>query len=258
MLCVEVITPYSYEVDLVSKQYEKNMSIFECDLFAVYSNQVIVLPGGLMTRKINTSQVAEIAGQWNTALNTDVFMALWRAVILDGDYLKVNWIIKVDPDTVWFPSRLVLLLRNHGYLESRARDVEGISLLNCKGEFTTLHGPLEVFTQAALINFVKNSTACFDSMTAWGDWQWGEDLWVDQCMQRFTKIKRIYENQLMVEDHCRGWPGWRACNGERVAFHPFKNLQEYLACHERALNVSSDKVSFSTTSTSTALSVRTQ
>lgn len=259
MLCVQVITPYSYEVDLVTKQYEKRMGIFGCALFAVYSNQVLVLPGGLTTRKINTSQVAEVAGQWNTALNTDVFMALWRAVILDGDYLKVNWIVKVDPDTVWFPNRLLLLLKNHGYLDSLDRDVDGISLLNCKGAFTTMHGPLEVFSQAALISFAKQSRACFEGMTAWGDWQWGEDLWVDQCMQKFTKIKRVYESQLMVEDHCHNWPGWRACTAERVAFHPFKNLHDLLACHDAALNVSNAKLSFTasrTTSTTTASMMR--
>lgn len=256
MLCIEVLTPYSYELDLVAMQYQTGMSIFECDLFAVYSSLVIDLPGGLTTRKINSSQVAEVAGQWNTALNTDVFMALWRAVLLDGDYLKVSWIIKVDPDTVWFPSRLALLLRNHGYLESEPSDVDGISLLNCDLTFTTVHGPLEVFSRSALINFANHSEACFDGMRDWGDWQWGEDLWIDQCMQKFTKVKRVYEDQLIAEDHCHHWNGWRACDSERVAFHPFKDLKEHISCYTSALNFSSSAMlNFSTSTTSTITTV---
>lgn len=238
MLCIEVILPYSYEVGLVAMQFNRSMSIFHCEKYAVYSSQQLILPGGLRVRKMNTTQMSELGGQWGTALNTNTFMALWRAVILDGDYLTVNWIIKVDPDTVWFPSRLKVLLHDHGYLNSSNIPADGMSLINCNLGFESLHGPLEIFSQNALRTLAVKSAACFDTLIYWGDAQWGEDEWIDQCMFKDTHVKRVYEAKVLAEDHCNHWPGWRSCTADRVGFHPFKDIGQHIACYETGKNIS--------------------
>eukprot|EP00913_Durusdinium_trenchii_P029318 g27485.t1 len=109
MFCTMLILPYTYEVQLTIMQHRSYYSIFLCDSWKVYSSQRLHLAPGLETHLVNTSQVAEMAGQWASTLRA--FLAYWRALIQDGDYLKANWLVKVDPDTVWFPDRLVPILR---------------------------------------------------------------------------------------------------------------------------------------------------
>jgi len=234
MLCIELVLPYSYEIGLVSLQYDQKWSIFQCEKYAVYSSELLTLPNGLTTRLVNTSQAAEMAGQWGTALNTDVFMAVWRAVILDGDYLTVSWVIKVDPDTVWFPDRLRPLL-----LEQEAKnntEGQGVYLNNCQ---QGMHGPLEAFSQNAIRTLAQRSKQCFWDENAWGNWQWGEDMWVDQCFMKTVHERRVFIPTLLVEAHCIHWWGWESCQAvDRVAFHPFKELWRYKNCVGNALRVS--------------------
>ena len=79
--------------------------------------------------------VDSATSRFDVVPNPRPFLAFWKAVIQDGDYLKAlcgsswgvpdvcqvecvdvrvcqaNWFVKVDPDTVWFPARLLPILR---------------------------------------------------------------------------------------------------------------------------------------------------
>eukprot|EP00930_Biecheleria_cincta_P020922 TRINITY_DN15617_c0_g2_i1.p1 TRINITY_DN15617_c0_g2~~TRINITY_DN15617_c0_g2_i1.p1 ORF type:complete len:490 (-),score=64.08 TRINITY_DN15617_c0_g2_i1:147-1493(-) len=234
MLCLMVVRPYTYEIDLAIMQHKLGTGIFQCKHHAIYSNELIVLADGLSTRKFNSSQYAEIGGQWMTALNTDIFMAFWRAVITDGDYLKTGWTVKVDPDTVWFPQRLRPILRE----QEKAHNTRGAGAYfqNC---WQGMHGPIEVFSQHALRALALHSAQCFWVMNNWGNWQWGEDMWIDVCLKDTAASHRIYNTQLLAEDHCNKWEGWSltpdACLDEdKVAFHPFKDMKNYKHCLDTA------------------------
>lgn len=233
LLCLQMILPYSSEVELILMQYQKRLSIFQCDRYAVYSSQQLDLGNGLQTRRVNTSQVAEKGGQWNTALNTPAFLAFWRAVILDGEYLLVSWVVKADPDAVWFPSRLLPVVREY----QNATSGQGVYLLNCKHAFEEnghgLHGPLEVLSRRALTAFAATSHKCFLDMQGWGNDQWGEDMWMEQCLMT-AKTNRYLADSLLVEKNCGSWHGSESCRGGAVAFHPFKSTDEYTSC----LNIS--------------------
>lgn len=243
MFCTMLILPYSYEVDLTIMQHQNYYSIFMCEHWQIYSSQPMQLAPRLTTRLVNTSQVAEAAGQWGTALNTEAFVAYWRALILDGDYLKAKWLIKVDPDTVWFPHRLVPLLmetEQHHSLEA-----PGIYLNNCP---QGLHGPIEILSQTAFSTLAEVSPKCFWSMNNWGNWQWGEDMWLDQCFLTVGHAKRIYVPKMLAEDHCNNWPGWRSCEAEDiVAFHPFKNAEQYIQCTGKSVTTSTTRTATQTT-----------
>ncbi|CAK9070906.1 unnamed protein product [Durusdinium trenchii] len=68
-------------------------------------------------------------------------------------------------------------------------------------------------------------------MNNWGNWQWGEDMWLDQCLLTVAHTKRIYVGQMLAEDHCNKWPGWDQCNSQEiVAYHPYKSADSYIAC----------------------------
>lgn len=232
LLCLALMMPYSSEQGLLVMQHEKKMSIFQCDHFRIYSSQKIRLAPHLFTHKIYTTQKCEMGGQSGTALNTEIFMAFWRAVIEDGMYRHTAWTVKVDPDTVFFPQRLRPLLHKYDWGVQK----DGLYLNNCGHG---LHGPIEVLSQNAIRTLALKTHDCYLAFTGIchgpGDCSWGEDKWVDQCFIRFTDVKRVFAWQLLVEDHCDPWPSWRDCKDwNRVAFHPFKDIFDHQACVERA------------------------
>lgn len=235
MLCLMVIRPFTYEVDLAIMQHKRRLSIFQCKHHFIYSNQVIQLAEGLTTRKFNSSQYAVIGGQWRTALNTDIFLAFWRAVLSDGDYLKAGWIVKVDPDTVWFPQRLSpILVEQEMYFQNSGA---GAYFQNC---WQGMHGPIEILSQNALRALALHSKQCFWAMKSWGYWKWGEDMWIDRCLKNTAFSRRIYNTNTLAEDHCNKWEGWSltpdACHDQgTVAFHPFKDERHYMNCLNTAL-----------------------
>mmetsp|Transcript_87943 Transcript_87943/g.155939 ORF Transcript_87943/g.155939 Transcript_87943/m.155939 type:complete len:526 (-) Transcript_87943:77-1654(-) len=235
MLCLVLMMPYSYEQGLLEMQWKEGYGIFGCDRWRIYSSQKINLFEDVTTRKIKSTQMCEKGGASSTALNTEIFMAFWRAVIEDAEYKQVSWTVKVDPDSVFFPYRLAPLL----YKRLNDLNGTGVYLNNC---WHGLHGPIEVLSQNAIRTLGQKAMHCYWAMTGMchgpGDCNWGEDKWLDQCFQIFAGVKRRDEWAQLVEDHCDPWPGWRSCQApERVAFHPFKDLWDWKACYERGYKV---------------------
>merc|ERR1711972_270208 len=67
--------------------------------------------------------------------------------------------------------------------------------------------------------------------------QYGEDMFMDQCM-RILKLKRSDPDpRLMCEAHC-DCSQWYWCrNGtDRVSFHPFKTVGSYKNCIANAMD----------------------
>eukprot|EP00913_Durusdinium_trenchii_P000052 g48.t1 len=136
MHCVMLFRPWTYEQSLIEIQYRKKAGIFQCDSYALYSNEVIELFPGVVSRRIHSPLMCEIGGQFITALNLGIFLTFYRQVILDADFMDSAWVIKVDPDTVWNPQRLRPLLDGLSW----GLDGDGIYLNNCELGF---HGPID-------------------------------------------------------------------------------------------------------------------
>jgi hypothetical protein len=105
--------PGSYEEALVRIQHQRSASIFGCDGHAVYSNGSIQIGLDLVTKVVDSDLHCELGGEFNTAMNTAIFMAVWDKVDEDADFLNFDWTVKVDPDTVFFPARLRPVLAKH-------------------------------------------------------------------------------------------------------------------------------------------------
>mmetsp|Transcript_50687 Transcript_50687/g.94677 ORF Transcript_50687/g.94677 Transcript_50687/m.94677 type:complete len:501 (-) Transcript_50687:121-1623(-) len=252
MLCIAVFLPYTYEQDLLLMQYRLGTGIFACDSHVIYSSARLELTPGLVSRQVSSTLMSELGGPYITVLNLGAFMAVWRQVLLDGDYLGCDWTIKADPDTVFIAQRLVPILDLH----SIGMDSSGKYLNNCQDG---LHGPLEIFSQGALLSLGREAKSCARALdggkecdkncdkfwdfnykekcngpcTMW----WGEDIWLDQCLSRFAQVTRVFVPELLQEDHCHPRPGWRDClDTGTVAFHPFKSVHEYLTCLEATLD----------------------
>ncbi|CAK9013259.1 unnamed protein product [Durusdinium trenchii] len=242
--CVMLFRPWTYEQSLIEIQYRKKAGIFQCDSYALYSNEVIELFPGVVSRRIHSPLMCEIGGQFITALNLGIFLTFYRQVILDADFMDSAWVIKVDPDTVWNPQRLRPLLDGLSW----GLDGDGIYLNNCELGF---HGPIEIFSTRSFLALGHHAKECAKAMDGktcidhcdgvWNqvevcngrctDW-WGEDIWADQCLSRFTQAKRVMVKTLLQEDHCKPHiSDWRSCsNPEVVAFHPFKEPWQFERC----------------------------
>jgi len=223
LFCFALMMPHSYEQELLEDQESRGTGLFDCDNWMVYSNEAI--PIGLKTSSVIDSDLkCEKGGEFGTALNTDIFIVLWTKVVEDALYLEHNWTVKVDPDAVFFPLRLRMLLTTHTEVE------RGVYINNCK---YGLHGPLEVLSRNAVTVWSKGWPDCkktFETKCG-GDCFWGEDLFLDQCLDKVLGVKRDNDFRQLLEDHCEPPPGWDDCTDELVvAFHPFKNVTAWNKC----------------------------
>mmetsp|Transcript_64194 Transcript_64194/g.184472 ORF Transcript_64194/g.184472 Transcript_64194/m.184472 type:complete len:421 (+) Transcript_64194:90-1352(+) len=254
MWCFALMVPFSYEQKLLEAQLGLGVGVFGCTEYTIFSNDTFVLrpsppasvappkagrvtPGSvaqastseLYTLPIGGSLHVELGGKWKTAMNTDIFVRVWTAAILLGTFRKHAWTVKADPDTVFLPARLQSLLRT---------EPEGaVYLNNCK---FGLHGPLEVFSTQAVKAWWEGKDHCkkhFWRLCS-GDCFWGEDMFVDQCLQKVVKVPRDTVETLLFEDHCDPPKGWDSCESKTVvAFHPFKDVKSYAKCLDTSSGV---------------------
>eukprot|EP00441_Pelagodinium_beii_P045730 CAMPEP_0197623642 /NCGR_PEP_ID=MMETSP1338-20131121/3616_1 /TAXON_ID=43686 ORGANISM="Pelagodinium beii, Strain RCC1491" /NCGR_SAMPLE_ID=MMETSP1338 /ASSEMBLY_ACC=CAM_ASM_000754 /LENGTH=646 /DNA_ID=CAMNT_0043193683 /DNA_START=75 /DNA_END=2015 /DNA_ORIENTATION=+ len=115
LYCFALMMPFGYEPGLLLRQKEEGVGIFRCESWAVYSNQSKMSDGSNFPFPVHEvkgpqgepiSLFVPLGGRWHTALNRDVFNQVWLEVLKVDEYRKHDWIIKIDPDSVFFPSRL--------------------------------------------------------------------------------------------------------------------------------------------------------
>lgn len=230
MYCFALMRPHSYEQDLLATQFKNGASIFACDKYDVFSNEVLEVYPGLNSRLVDSSLECSQGGEFGTALNLDIFIEVWKQVIVRGAYKEVAWTVKVDPDAVFLVQRLRMYLPDH----SEEPLTNGVYLNNCK---YGLHGPIEVFSRRAVELWARGWNKCKQHFQekCQGDCFWGEDIFVDQCLSTVLKVRRDNDFRLLVEDHCDPPQGWESCKDQSyVVFHPFKTALAYMDCLTKA------------------------
>merc|ERR1719188_254148 len=108
LFCFTLMLPWSDEPKLLSMQLEERWGIFACDQAMVYSNPAGEI-GGITTGLVDTDLHCEMGGPpglMPTVLNTPVFEKVWEKVIQDKHFRAHDWVVKTDPDTVFFPERI--------------------------------------------------------------------------------------------------------------------------------------------------------
>lgn len=220
------MNPAGYETELLQYIIAQHTSLFACDSAEVFSNKEIALTSEVSTIKVHDLSLdCEFGGEFGTALNLDIFLKIWEKVFERGRWAVHEWTVKVDPDAVFFPDRLRTVLAHH------VEPPNGLYINNCK---FGMHGPIEVFSKNAVGAFQAARETCtaYFTQLCQGDCKWGEDIWVDQCLE-YLNVKRENEWQLLVEDHCDApvpWSATTACDGNHVSFHPFKDIDSYAQC----------------------------
>jgi len=223
LYCFALMVPDTYEAGLLDMQYEEGISLFDCDEYAVITNRNLKIADKVQAIKVNSDLKCTSGGEFQTAMNTDIFLTVWAKVIELDRYSRHDWTVKVDADCAFSPTRLRSLL------QSRVDSAEGVYLNNC---MFGLHGPLEVLSRNAVEVFAAGRATCAAQLAekCGGPCQWGEDMYLDQCLQ-LLRVRREYEQRLLTEDHCEPPLGWDSCSGPGVvAFHPFKDADKYKEC----------------------------
>jgi hypothetical protein len=249
MFCFSVYTHNTgvpkpnHELQLLSMQRAQKKSIFACDDQAVYSDVQADLGGGLFT-----IQVHDVEGDFHFAkrketgswVNTGMFKQVWKQVGQEGSYKRYAWTVKVDPDAVFLPHRLVQRI----HLLPRPRG--GIFLVNCKHVDNGFFGNLEVFSSMAFSVLVANVDNC-DRDLPWkvgvknGKYgPMGEDLFAEKCMEK-NGVAKAEAFDITIDGACPAdrplnflhEKHWHANCGSitsAAAIHPFKTPDEYFEC----------------------------
>mmetsp|Transcript_64425 Transcript_64425/g.185120 ORF Transcript_64425/g.185120 Transcript_64425/m.185120 type:complete len:757 (-) Transcript_64425:55-2325(-) len=221
LFCFSVMVSWNYEPELVRMQNDGKRSIFQCEGFAVYSNKMIDLGNNVWSRVVQgTDLKCRKGGEFNTLLNTPVFQKVWEQVLNDRLYDNYEWTAKVDCDAVFFPPRLRKLVQ--GPALEGAQGGNGAFINNCG---FGLHGPIEVVSRRALNTYKEAWHHCDNPPQ--------EDVYLQACMNKLG-VTQVNQFDLLSEEACRT-PDWQACQSSHVAFHPFKELEDYQECEDRAL-----------------------
>jgi len=224
LFCFALVQPHGYEKGLVGMQYREGAGIFACDEYGVFSNRRLELAPFVVTHVVNSTLKCQMGGEFGTALNTGIFLAVWASVIDTGRFLYHDWTVKVDADSVFLPSRLRLIVQDH------KEEERGVYLNNCQ---YGLHGPLEVLSRNAVRRWALGASTCvrhFWKLCS-GPCGWGEDMFLDQCLERKLGVRRKDDLRQLLEAHCSPPSDWDSCREPTAAaFHPFKTQEGWKRC----------------------------
>jgi len=232
LFCWAVVRVDGYEPPLVEKQFWNRASIFACEDYDVYSTGGVTTVGSIQTIAIPAPRVSmgnlSKAGTTTTSwLNTLTFMKAWEMILAKNTWWQHEWIVKVDPDAVFFPHRLKVELYDY----YRAGDVNGPAMFvgNCDRTWNgqpwslKLFGSFEVFSRNALGVYKTNGQRCKDEL----DWKgWGEDFFMQMCMEKL-QVQKINGVEMLADNRCYAAP---CSDPTKVTYHDFKSVDSWLSC----------------------------
>jgi len=236
-------TKPNFELDLLRTQLFLGASIFGCEAWRVYSDVETWLTPG----KINTVKVEDVNNDFHFAkrkktgtwINSNMFIATWKAIKDEGLWAGKDWTVKVDADAVFLPSRL------RTYLEQREVTQNGIYLESCKYVNYGFFGSLAVVSHNAAANYMSNLDDCKSTLNYLGSEKltgnepWGEDLFQQRCMD-LHGVDKVAAFDINTDAACAAWrpegqkknKKWKpnCATVQTPAIHHFKTPKEYFEC----------------------------
>jgi len=255
MFCFSVYTnntgtpKKSYELDLLTQQRAKTVSIFACDASAVYSDVSVSLGEGASTIKVvdndgdfHFAHRKKEGGELGPWVNTGMFKQVWKAIGASATYKKYDWTVKADPDAVFLPARLKPRVR------WMMRPTNGLILTNCRHVDYGFFGNLEVFSSMAFSILVANVDKCSDTLP----WKvgikngkygpMGEDLFAEICLEK-NGVSKADAFDITIDGACPGDRPYDQIENKHwqfgcdktsaAAMHPFKKPSEWFACYSK-------------------------
>eukprot|EP00406_Dinophysis_acuminata_P028936 CAMPEP_0179329804 /NCGR_PEP_ID=MMETSP0797-20121207/63325_1 /TAXON_ID=47934 /ORGANISM="Dinophysis acuminata, Strain DAEP01" /LENGTH=603 /DNA_ID=CAMNT_0021042489 /DNA_START=29 /DNA_END=1837 /DNA_ORIENTATION=+ len=225
LFCFVVVRTDSYELALMQALYPKRQSIFGCNSWRVFSDLAAPLgaaggPPHSVALSVPPSPVGHVPQNpsWKMLLNTDWFFRAWDTILRERSYGGSEWVVKIDPDTVFFPDRLRERLRAKHIAPGASTWFK-----NCR-KFKSMQGPLEIFSRAAVDVLSAGMVRCKQAIDTGGI---GEDWFMGECMD-LLGIPGTSDFGLLSDKYCEG--ALPCTSRSLVAFHPYKAVDLYLQC----------------------------
>jgi hypothetical protein len=236
LFCFSVTRTTGYEPELMRAMHQKNIGIFACEDWSVLTDGGSIKIGTYKTPAIHVDKVSigdlHDNGVTTTSwLNTMIFMKAWEIIGKDNRFRAHDWVVKVDPDAVFFANRLKRIVTPISMAHKGGKP-PSLFLNNCdlyrdKG-WSTFFGSLEVFTTAAIEAYLFGWKGCKKHLKWHG---WGEDLFISSCMN-YLGVKHVNEFGMLSDRRCYVDPS--CSDHSKVAFHYFKNVDSYMSCWRNA------------------------
>jgi len=242
IFCFAVVSPGTYEPELVALQYQQGSGIFGCDGYTVVSNvsatelfndshadgriNVSVVDANLWVKLQQGPPGWDPSSPWKGTqkhlVNAPVFVKVWDKIFRDGEFRKYDWTLKLDADAFIVPMRLRTLLAFYTqhpssslYLLNSARDMYG----------NFLHGPVEALTKAAMEVYKSGAEKCKKEVDTAGK---GEDWYLGLCLQHLA-VRGVKELRLLEDAYMWG-SRHVSCDTPFATFHPLKSIDEWERC----------------------------
>jgi len=222
LYCFTVVTPMGvvapgveagYEQSLLKMMKAQKVGIFGC-------NKSDVFEGKRVSK-----------GNWQSVVNTDIFLHVWNQVQAKADYKNYAWTVKVDADAMFLPDRL------RAHLSSMAPPADTpVYLHNIKFKFHFM-GALEVLSSKAVEVLLQSFPSCSKNLGHNG----GEDFFTMQCLDA-SLVGHMTDFSLLNDKYTSG-QGWNlfdvnpCTNQATVAFHPYKHVNSWQGCYKVAMGI---------------------
>jgi hypothetical protein len=234
LFCFEVLNSANeVEVGLVREQYKFHGSIFDCDEWGVFGDSSVTrLSPEEQTPAVYTTRVPGPgmrgnAANWTMWQNTSAMLRVWSHIQAMGRYQRHDYVVKVDPDTVFVAERLRINLQWYQQHQHLSKS-EGVYFRNCLGvnkELKSMESSIEVYSRPAIDQFFDQQQHCLAEIPSGG---LAEEKFMADCMD-LLKIKPMYDWNLLSDYKCGDNPS-KCDDTFKVAFHPFKDVGYYAFC----------------------------
>jgi len=223
------------EEKLIKHQLELGIGIFQCNEWAVMSDISVNLKrwgkhgfpriaGKPSSEDLPTWAIGyDLVQKGVNTVNSVRLKTAWDALRSSRKLESHNWVVKVHPDAVWFPSRLRTHLKV--YMDGHWNDLKDHVYLHSCFLFQTMRGPIQVMSKRAATTLQNNMKQCG------GLWGTGEDQFLVKCLKQLA-VNSYVEDFLLNDKDCDGhnncYDAWK------VAFHPYVDSQGFRRCHGSA------------------------
>jgi len=208
------------DLDLVKTAQKLKTSIFACDKWRVFSNVMAPLANGETTVKVDYPHTEGRRPNTKIWVNTRLFFNVWGKIKAEMTWPSFSWVVKVDPPSVFIPSRLRTILANQMVTQ------KGVYMENCQLVRMSFHGSLEVMSKDAFGTFLDNIDEC-DKNLPWKNADkahfryYGEDKFLQWCMDRHG-VDKVPTRQMVEtvpkDEKIYGLHLTVSCPGHRTKF----------------------------------------
>jgi len=230
--CVTLVQADSHELEILKRQLFRRTGIFACDEYAIFSDHVEsqLVGTGPDGSDIQTIVIPPLKNAMNQqfggspCIETQAMLKVWDLVRQDGRYKRHDWVLKIDPSSVFLLDRL------KGYVKTHTSQNTGLVLTTCS-RFNLVLPSLEVFSVHAMELFFGRN-----------QWQCGaeqqrqipcEESFMTQCMDALG-AKRINGLQLAGDPRCEAAP---CTDDSRVLFrNNFQDAASWFKCFNEAIH----------------------